>query len=148
MFRSNPPGFHTALTPELHQTIIENVKHVITPRQVARMSRILDKNLFNWLKRGYEEASREENTIFAQLFLDFEQKLGEVVKEFIETLRNRETNWQATYELLKVAARDDFGCDVTEFKELKEMYAKLFEDFKRMTEQQGLNVTKGDSNNG
>ncbi len=132
--RANPPGFHTTLTPNLHDEIIANVKKVITPTQVARLSKIPQPTLWHWLNRGFREVKDNKNTIYSQLAIDFDHALAELIEELIEKLRSGNRSWQAHHELLKVAAKEDFGGNAIEFKELVEKYQVLYQSYKKLVD--------------
>lgn len=134
MFRQNPQGFHTSLTPQMHAKIIECVPRVLMPKQVAKLAKIHPDTILNWLKRGMDDVKSETGTVFAQLFLDYQEKLGEEVEKLISKMQICNKYWQAAYELLKVAAREDFGHDTEEYKELLEMYTRLFESHERLAQ--------------
>lgn len=145
--RSNPVGFHTTLTEEVAQHILENVQGNYVIGQVARMARIPRENLRRWLLRGEEEATANSNTIFAHLWVDFEQKRGIEIQEMLADVKNRRTNWQASWQLLTSIAREDFGVEAVEYKELLELFNKLSESFKRFSENL-LSQSQGAINHG
>lgn len=131
---ANPVGFHTNLNDHVKAHILEHVPGNYVIGQVARMSKVPRQTLTRWLKRGEEDAINNNGSIFAHLWADFEQKRGEEIKSMLEDVRARRTNWQATWELLKAIAREDFGVDAVEIKELLERVDKLSEAVKRMIE--------------
>ncbi len=49
-------------------------------------------------------------------------------------VKARRTNWQASWQLLCSIAREDFGVEAVEYKELLELFNKLSESFKRFSE--------------
>lgn len=132
--KANPVGFHTKLLPHVKEHILSNVDGNYVIGQVARMSSIPKRTLSSWLKRGEEEALEGKDTIFAQLLLGFELKRGNAIKDMLLDVKERKTNWQAPWELLRTIAREDFGIEAVEYKELLDLYAKLSEAFKRFTE--------------
>jgi hypothetical protein len=144
MLPSNPVGFHTKLTKAMHQSIIDAIPLVLTPKLIAKYCRIVPQTLLRWLVDGARDAEQGEDTLFAQLYYDFDQKLAHVAQDLIDDLKTRKTNWQAPYELLKIIAREDFGTEAQDYKELLEMYKKLSNDLKRLIE----NPLQGVGNNG
>jgi transposase len=132
--RSNPVGFHTKLTDEVAKHIIDNVGGNYVVGQVARMTKIPKETLRRWLKRGEEEATANNSTVFSQLWVEFEHKRGIEIQEMLADIKARKTNWQASWELLKSIAKEDFGVEAVEYKELLELFNTLSEAFKRFTE--------------
>lgn len=134
MMRSNPVGFHTSLTDDVASHILEHVEGNYVIGQIARMARIPKTTLRRWLMRGEEEANEHKDSVFAQLWINLEQKRGVEIKSMLEDVRARKTNWQASWELLRCIAREDFGVEAIEYKELLELFNNLSEAFKRFTE--------------
>lgn len=134
MFRSNPPGFHTTLTPELHEKIISLVPTCLTPYIVAKCARLRYPTLLNWLKRGREDADKEQCTIFSQLAYDFEEKLGESLSRCVQNVLDCGKNWPAAWELLSSLDRENFGKESILYKDLLDSYKKLFESYKQLLE--------------
>lgn len=127
---ANKPGFHTELTPQLHQEILQAAREVIVPSQTAARVRI-PKGTFNgWLKRGMNEAELGENTIFAQLSVEYFQVLTETVKESLDKLKTCPRNYQALTWILERCFRRDFGSD----SEIIEKILKNFEIIKSVYE--------------
>jgi hypothetical protein len=131
---ANPIGFHTNLTPHVKDHIVSHVPGNYVIGQVARMAMIPKRTLARWLKRGEEEAETEKQSIFTQLWLEFELKRGSEIMEMLADVKMRRTNWQASWELLRTIAREDFGVEAVEYKELLDLYTKLSEAFKRFTD--------------
>ncbi len=132
--KANPVGFHTSLDENVMNHILQHVEGNYVVGQVARMAMIPRETLRRWLKRGEEEANRAEFTIFAQLWARFEEKRGFEIKSMLEDVRGRKTNWQAIWELLKSVAKEDFGVDAIEYKELLEKIEKLSQAFVKLSE--------------
>lgn len=143
-FQPNKPGFHTTLTPDLHAEIIANVPGNYTGGQVARMTCIPKQTLNGWLKRGREEAEKDIHSVYSQLAVEFEKARGQEIKNMLDDVRKRLPNWQACWEILRTVAREDFGMEAVEYKELLDLYTKLSEAFKRFTE----NPIQGGNGNG
>src|ERR1700685_1687483 len=80
---ANPVGFHTKLTPQVKEHILSHVAGNYTGGQIARMARIPKNTLNNWLKRGREDAENEINSIFAQLWVEVEEKRGIEIKSIL-----------------------------------------------------------------
>ena len=59
-------------------------------------------------------------------------------------VEKRLPNWKATWELVKTVAREDFGVEAVEYKELLEIINNLSEAFKRFRE----NPLQGAMNHG
>jgi hypothetical protein len=132
MYKPNVVGFHTTLTDEVREHILSFAARGLVIGQVARLSRTPRETLRRWLKKGEEEANLGNSTIYSQLWVEFEERRGDEIDKMLQDVKARKTNWQASWELLRSVAREDFGMDSYEFKELLDMYLKLREDFKRL----------------
>lgn len=130
----NKMGRPLLLTDEVYKRIIENVPKGLRPETIANLSLIPPPTLRRWLKQGLEDAQSGKYTLFAQFWLEFNQKKAEKVIEWLEYIQKCLPNWQALWELIRAVAREDFGQDSIEFKDLLDQYKKLSEDFKRYTE--------------
>jgi hypothetical protein len=97
----------------------------LTQRQVARLSKTPYQTLENWLKRGIAERDCEERSIFTQFWLEFEHKKAIEIDKMIKDMLSKEKNWGATWEILKAVAKEDFGTESVEFKELSDRVEKL-----------------------
>ncbi len=146
-FTPNPVGFHTTLTDEAMQRIISNVRRGLTVNMIAGVSRIPSKNLRRWLQRGQEEIENGDDTsIFAQLCLKFHEERNEEIISLLERVRSGGKNWQGSWEIVRAVAREDFGQEAVEYKELVEMFTKLNHDFRQL--QTGALKALGDSKDG
>lgn len=145
MFRQAIPGFHTSLTDEVVEIVVGNVKRGLTVGQIARLSKLAKSSLRNWLKHGEQDLENGNSTIFSQLWLRVEEIRGNEIADMLDDVRARKKNWQAPWEILRVIAREDFGCEAYEYKELLELYLKLREDFKRLKDSHGGSRGKLDS---
>jgi hypothetical protein len=124
MFRKNPVGFHTSLTAEVYDRIIEAVPQLLIQTQVAAKARISQQNLSNWLRRGEKDFEAGENTIYAQLFVDYHEKRSETVQECIQTLRNN-GSFQAISWILEKGVKEDFGPDSGIVADIKEQHSEI-----------------------
>ena len=129
------------LTQELFDKIIEAVPRGLRPNTIAGLCGVAPKNLEYWLKTGMKDMEEGNSTIFSQLCAKFHNARTLKIAQWIEHIENRVQNWTALWELLKVCAREDFGVEAVEYKELLEMYSGLSESFKKFTQQpiQGVN---------
>lgn len=142
------------LTEEEAKRILEFVPRGLVLGQVARLAKVPKRTLSRWLKDGEDQADNPELSIFTQFWLDFEQKRGVEIDKMVDDVRNRLTNWQASWELLRSIAREDFGADSLDMKELLANFEKLSQDFKQFRENalqrngHGKLDTKGDQEEG
>lgn len=146
MYKPNPSGFHTSLNEEVIARIIPNVRRGLAIGVIAGVSKVPKENLRRWLNRGKEDAQNGQDSIFAQLWVKFEAERNEEILTLLEFVRGGKKNWMGPWELVKAVAREDFGTEATEYKELVEMFAKLSQDFKQLT--QGNPKDLGGSNDG
>ena len=124
MFRQNSVGFHTILTPEVHQCILDAIPKVFTLTQVAAKSRISHQNLSNWLKRGKKELEEGQNTIFGQLFADYKEKQSEVAEAYLRDMSNL-NSFQSVSWILERCFKEDFGAEAGAISEIKEQHEKI-----------------------
>lgn len=124
---ANKPGAGrpTELTDFFYNKIIDNVQKGLRPETIANLSMVVPASLRLWLKRGEKESLEQKDTIYAKLFLNYHKKKAEKVLKYLEQIEMRLANWQALWNLVQSIARDDFGLDNYEYKELVEKYEKL-----------------------
>ncbi len=134
------PGIGTKLTPEVHATIIKNVPRGLRPETIANLSYVLPQNLRNWLKRGMQDLMDDNCTEYYRLFVEYHAIKAEKITKWLRDIENRVKNWQASWELVKAVAREDFGIDSVEYKELLAIVEKLSEAFKRLTDKSSQGV--------
>jgi hypothetical protein len=118
------------------ERILAFVSDGLTLRQVARLSKTPYQTLDNWIERGKAERDCPERTLFTQFWLDFEEKRGIEINKMIKSVLSKEKNWGATWEILRAVAREDFGNDSFEFKELSakvDQLAKVVDSFAEKT---------------
>lgn len=132
MSLANPVGFHTNLTDHAMEKIISNVRRGLTVNMVAGLSLVPRENLRRWLHRGKDDAHGGQDTIFAQLWGKFERERTEEIMTLLERVRAGGKNWQGPWEIVKAVAREDFGTEAIEYKELVEMFTRLSQDFKQL----------------
>lgn len=116
--KANRVGFHTKLTPELHQKIIEAVSKVIIPSKVAALVKIPQQTLSDWLKRGENDANNSQQSIFAHLAIDFKYEQALLVSHLIQRLQDCPANYRSLVWLLERCFREDFGSDSSQIQEL------------------------------
>lgn len=132
MFRQNPPGFHTSLTEEVKNIVLSNAPIALTINLTAKLSKLPTETLRGWIRRGEREAKNGESTIFSQLSVEFEHIRAIELIKMLSDVRERLSNWQASWELLRVLAREDFGVEAHEYKDLLECFEKLLQDYKKL----------------
>lgn len=125
-------GPPVTLTEEVAQRILSEVPRGLVVGQVARLSRTPGTTLKRWLKKGLDDAVNGQSSIFAHLWLEFETLRGVEITKMLEYVQSAGKNWQGPWEVLKAVAREDFGTEAIEYKELVEMFAKLSQDFKQI----------------
>lgn len=137
MFRQGQSGFHTKLTDEVKALVISNVKGNYSCNQVARMCKIGGTTLSGWLRRGRDDVASGQETIFAQLLLEFELERGKEIKEMLGVVRKRKDRWQAVWELIKTVAKDEFGVDSADMKAVEELISSLMNRVEKMEKSHG-----------
>lgn len=127
-------GRPAGLTPEIRQNIIEAVPKGLRPQTIAHLARVHPNNLKRWLKQGENDYENSVNSEYAQLWSDFNHTKALKIVQWLGDMESRLQNWQALWELIRSVAREDFGVEAVEYKELLDLYTKLSEAFKRFTE--------------
>jgi len=127
MYAANPVGFHTTLTPEVHDRLVQAAREVIVPTQVAHRARIPKNTFHGWIKRGLVDMEEGNSTIYAQLANDYYHALSDVVAESIKDIRRCPKNYQALTWLLERCFRKDFGND-------SELIVEILSNFDRINE--------------
>lgn len=143
MLKSNYSGFHTKLTPEVHDKIIEMAPKGLTLRIISKLCGLHHETLIEWLKRAKKETEEGLCTPFTHLSVKFEEKIANEIILLIEDVRGRKKNWQASWELLRSLSREDFGADATQFQYLIEIINKLKEDMLLLKSTQGKGISHG-----
>lgn len=128
----NPPGRPCLLTPEEHERVLTFVEKGLVLGQIARLARIPKRTLVNWLTRGEKESEDEPSSKFVQFWLDFEEIRAKAISTLMNDIRERLPNWQASWEMLRSAAREDFGLDAGNMQELVDIITKLKEDVEKI----------------
>lgn len=135
--RGNYKGFHTKLTRELHDKIIEMAPKGLTFRVIAKLCGLSHDTLCQWIKRAKTENEQGLCTPFTHLSYELEEKLGNEIVSLINDVRKRKKNWQAAWELLRSINREDFGIDASQFQHLVEIIDKLKQDIALLKLDQG-----------
>lgn len=142
MRKGNYRGYHTKLTAEVHDKIIEMAPKGLTLRTISKLCGLSEATLREWLKRAKQEAEEGLSTPFTHLSLEFEEKIANEIVLLIKDVRGRKKNWQASWELLRSLNREDFGADATQFQYLLDIIKQLKEDMLMLKTNQGR-VTHG-----
>lgn len=144
-FRTGAP---VTLDKEIHQRIVQAVSLAFRPETVANLAMVHPNNLRRWLKNGSEHAEQGIRSEYAQLWWDYQHAKAKKVIQWLADIEKRLSGWQATWELVKAVAREDFGIEAVEYKELLEFITKLSEDFKRFSENPLHTQSQGAINHG
>lgn len=132
------------LTEEVHARIISIVPKAFKVHTTALASGVASSTLRRWLKEGEEDHLAKRDTIVARLYVDFGIAQSSKVLKWLEQIEERVPGWQALWELTRAVAKEDYGVDSVEYKELLDLYTKLSESFKRFSE----NPVQGVQQNG
>ncbi len=127
-------GRPPALTEEIHDRIISIVPQAFKMHTTALASAVAPTSLRQWLKRGEEDQLSGENTLYAKLWINFGLAQSTKVLSWLKLIEERVPSWQALWELVRAVAKEDYGVDSVEYKELLDLYTKLSESFKRFSE--------------
>lgn len=90
--KTNPIGFHTHLTPEVHEKILYAVNSGLSNEDIAALADVHPATLRNWLDRGNIESLAEECSPFAHLFKDFIKEKALYKKTKVELLKDNSTD--------------------------------------------------------
>lgn len=137
-------GAPVTLDQAAHDRIIEAVALAFRPETIANLAKVHPNNLRRWLKTGSDHAENGISSEYAHLWWNYNHKKAEKVVSWLRDVEQRLPNWQATWELIKSVAREDYGVEAVEYKELLEMFNGLSEAFKRFTD----NPLQGAMNHG
>jgi hypothetical protein len=140
-------GRPLTLTDEVKERVLQAVSLAFRPQTIAHYAKVHPNNLKRWLKLGCEDAEQGLSTEYAQFWSEFHHKQAAKVVQWLKDVEDRRQNWQATWELVKSVAREDYGVEAVEYKELLEMFNGLSEAFKRFSENP-LSQSQGASNHG
>lgn len=127
-------GRPLTLTDDVKQRLIDAVSVAFRPITIAHYAKVHPNNLKRWLKMGNDDAELGLSTPYAHFWAEFNHKKAEKVVQWLKDVEQRLPNWQATWELIKSVAREDYGVEAVEYKELLEMFNGLSEAFKRFTD--------------
>lgn len=132
------------LTEEVHARIISIVPKAFKVNTTALASGVAPASLRRWLKQGEADHLDGNSTISARLWINFGLAQSSKVLKWLEQIEERVPGWQALWELTRAVAKEDYGVDSVEYKELLDLYTKLSESFKRFSE----NPVQGVQQNG
>ena len=124
------------LTEESHDRIISIVPQAFKVNTTALASAVAPASLRRWLKQGEEDHLEGNDTISARLWINFGLAQSTKVLSWLRLIEERVPSWQALWELTRAVAKEDYGVDSVEYKELLDLYTKLSESFKRFSENQ------------
>ena len=127
-------GRPLTLSQDVKDRIFEAIPLAFRPTTIAHYAKVHPNNLKRWLKLGYDDAEQGLSTEYAQFWAEFNHRVAQKVTNWLKDVEERKQNWQATWELVKSVARDDYGVEAVEYKELLELFNSLSEAFKRFTE--------------
>lgn len=122
------------LSDEVKERILNAVSLAFRPTTIAHYAKVHPNNLKRWLKMGNEDAEAGISSEYAHFWAEFNHKQAEKIIGWLKDIEQRLPNWQATWELVKAVAREDYGIEAIEYKELLEIVNHLSESFKRLTE--------------
>lgn len=116
-YRPNPPGRPLELTEALIEHIVSFVPHNFIPNQVARVAKVPQRTLCRWLTNGKEDFEIGVDSLYAQLWLKFEEKKGNAVQKLLGMIIS-EGKWQGIWEIVQSIDRENFGKDSELIKEI------------------------------
>lgn len=122
---SNGVGTPLRLTDEVKERILCAVPEVIVQNQVAYRAKVPKSSLDRWLKNGKHDSELGINSIFSQLWEEYNRLRTDVIVESLQTLRSCPKNYQALTWILEKCFREDFGAESVELKELKLLFMKI-----------------------
>ena len=125
------------LTEEKYKEIIKNVRVALKINTTAMLSMVAPSTLKLWLKDGKRDYAEKKCTISARLWLNFTRVQAEKIVEWLKKIQKTPKQWQALWVLTQAVAREDFGVDSVEHKDLLDKFTKLSDDFRRLSENQG-----------
>lgn len=114
-FTRDGKTYRTKLTPERHATIVETFRKGGTPRMVAGKARVAEDTLLRWLRNGesdwkaWDEGNADEQTIFAQLFIDARDAIADRDLSWLDEVKSGEKTWQRFAWLLERTAPTEFA---------------------------------------
>ena len=127
MRKSNPSGFHSKLTPEVHKKIISSIEKGYVQNHIAAIAMVHPRTFDEWIKRGHDEAHANISSPFAQLYTEYANKRAEIAGGTVTVLLTRPKNFTALQWFLERVYRDEYGVDSDMIKELANNILKLAE---------------------
>lgn len=124
LYQPNPPGRPLELTQEKMDHILSFVSDYMIPSQIARAAQVHQRNLARWLDKGSEDFENGVDSIYAQFCLKFEEERSKVVKRLSDSILAT-GKWDATWEILQVVDRENFGKESAQIRELISIISKL-----------------------
>lgn len=140
-------GAPVTLDQETHNRIVDAVSLAFRPETIANLAKVHPTNLRRWLKKGSEHAEEGIDSEYSHLWWNYSYMKALKVVKWLSDIEQRLPGWQATWELVKAVAREDYGIEAIEYKELLEIINGLSEDFKRFSENP-LSQSQGAINHG
>lgn len=119
-------GRPTKLNEAMIESLVAAVKRVLVTRHVAGLCGISHETIYAWFRQAKEDNTNGLTDTLHVRFSDaYKEALSEKVSEYILTIADRKTNWQANAWLLERCFREDFGQDAGIIADLAEKQNKL-----------------------
>lgn len=118
--------------------IVEGFGKTFTPRRAAGWAMISYYHLTKWLKRGQDDHDEGKDTLYAQLFLKVARRLSEKANDILSRLETAPNNSGALTWILEKCLKQDYGSESEEYKELVDLYGKLFDSYKRLADNSSI----------
>lgn len=120
-------GRHTALTPEVEESILGNIRLGVPVKDAMKIQGISERSYYSWIKRGSDELERLERdqsavpnpseVQFLQFLQSVERAKSEAAGLHVATVTNaaRRGDWRASAWWLERQRPEEFGKDAPTF---------------------------------
>jgi hypothetical protein len=110
-------GRPTNLTPELIEHLVKLVPEAYTQNQLSRLSGVPQNCISDWLKWGKVDRGKNEDTVYAQFSIKYEEAKGKLLKEWLVRMMSL-GSFQSNQWMLEQCFPDEFGLNAPLVREL------------------------------
>lgn len=120
-------GAPTKLTEEVSKIIVAQIELRLSVSNAARIARVHPESIKNWIEKGFIDVKDNNDTIFAQFFVNIREAQGKKVAELLKKIEEGQKNWQGIAWILEKCCAEEFGKE-------SELYKELFADFQKLVQ--------------
>lgn len=126
------PGQPTKLTPEVMDSIAEDVFDGIPIQIIAGCHALARDTIYKWLRRGEEDLDLEVDSEYTQFFYKITVAERDRIKLLLARIAEGKSGWQGSAWILEKRWFKHFSGGQAELKQLEEQIDRLLEKFEKL----------------